>query len=104
MPFTRGTTPVYSFTFSELTLSDMEDIYITFEQKKTNYELTKHGQDLTWDYVNNKVQVVLPQEDTLKFSKGEIKVQLRSIDHAGMALATDQFEDEVYDVLYEKVI
>ena len=104
MAFTRGTTPVYSITFSELSLSDLSDVYITFEQKKSGYELTKHGTDLTWDYANNKVQCVLSQAETLKFASGDIKVQIRAIDSAQMATATEILDDTVDDVLYEAVI
>lgn len=106
MAFTRGTTPVYTITFSDIQLSNLADVYITFEQNKdgSNVELTKHGDDLTWDTTNNRATVKLSQEETLKFKKGTIKIQIRAVDNEATAVATSIFDDTVSEVLYEKVI
>lgn len=102
MSFTRGTTPTYTITFSGIPLGNIKDIYITFEQTKSNVEITKHGDDLV--RTDENVQVTLSQRETLQFNRGDIKIQIRAIDFYEKALATAIVEDTVSDVLYEDVI
>lgn len=105
MSFIRGTTPTYTIKYPrEIQIDTLKDTYITFEQNKANVELTKHGSELVIMEQDNAVKVTLSQEETLKFQKGTFKLQIRSIDYFGHAVATIEAEDEVYDVLYEKVI
>lgn len=104
MAFTRGTTPSYTFTFSGLDLSSVRDVYITFEQSSSGTEITKHAPDVDIDPAENKAGITLTQQDTLKFQKGSVKVQLRAIDENGTAVATAIFSDKVNEVLYEGVI
>ena len=104
MAFTRGTTPIYTVTFSDFPLDDAADVYITFEQTSSGVELTKHGDELTWDRENNTVTTKLTQAETLTFQKGSIKIQIRAVDNEGTAVATSIFSDTVNDVLYERVI
>ena len=102
MSFTRGTTPVYRIIFEDVSMADIKDVYVTFEQAKNNVEITKHGEELTRS--DTGVSLTLSQSETLKFQKGTIKIQIRAIDYNDMATATSITEDTVNDVLYEKVI
>ena len=103
MAFTRGTTPTYTFTFNGLSLYTVNDVYITFEQTGGT-ELTKHSPDVVIEPMGNKAILTLTQTETLSFSKGSVKVQLRAIDENGTAVATAIFTDKVNEVLYEGVI
>ena len=42
----RGTTPLYTISVTGIPLEDIADVYMTFEQTKSNQELTKHFPDI----------------------------------------------------------
>ncbi len=83
-------------------MEDIADVYITFEQTKSNQELTKHFPDVQDNETFYSIQ--LTQEETLAFAKGSGKVQIRLLDNTGNAIKTDIWNMQVSDVLYEEVI
>lgn len=70
----RGTTPTFQLTLEdeEIDLSEMDNVYATFEQGC--YKLTKSGDDISLD--GNQVDVFFSQEESLKFKKGVMHIQL----------------------------
>ncbi len=104
----RGTTPVYVLHVTGVDTTILHDIYMTFEQNKSNQELTKHSPDIqivpgssadeTYAYLQ------LTQEETLAFNKGSGKVQIRFIDKDGNAFKSTIVNMQISDVLYEEVI
>jgi hypothetical protein len=98
----RGTNPLYTVSFTGISADDIADIYVTFEQSKSNQELTKHFPDI--ELTEGKFYVRLSQQETLAFAKGSGKVQIRILDDEGVALKTDIWNMKVSDVLYEEVI
>lgn len=104
----RGTTPVYVLHVTGIETAIISDIYMTFEQNKSNQELTKHAPDIqitpgdtdeeTYAYLQ------LSQAETLAFNKGSGKVQIRFIDSSGNAFKSTIVNMQVSDVLYEEVI
>ena len=98
----RGTTPLYTITFEGISIDDLKDIYITFEQENSLKELTKHFPDVVVD--GTKAKVRLTQKETLSFKEGKGKVQIRFINKEDHAYKSDSFEMEVTNALYEGVI
>ena len=101
----RGTTPTITLQFnSDLDLSTMEQIWVTFEGK--NAEVTHDITTLDLDVENSRISVTLSQEDTLKFQnlKGKVEVQARFLDNEGVAMASDIAEIDLNRILKEGVI
>ena len=69
----RGTTPTFTFTFTEQTLdlTQAANVYVTFSQGMRI--LTKTGEDL--EVAEKSVSVYLTQKETLAFS-GNVEVQV----------------------------
>ena len=98
----RGTTPLYTIKFTGIALSDIGDIYITFEQTKSNQELTKHYPEVAVG--DGYAYVQLTQAETLAFQKGSAKMQIRFLDKSGNAFKSTIVNVQVSDVLYEEEI
>jgi hypothetical protein len=98
----RGTTPLYTIKFTGISLSEIGDIYITFEQNKSNQELTKHYPEVAIG--EGYAYVQLTQAETLAFQKGSAKMQIRFIDKLGNAFKSTIVPVQVSDVLYEEEI
>jgi hypothetical protein len=98
----RGTTPLYTIKFTGITLQDIGDIYITFEQTKSNQELTKHYPEVAVG--DGYAYVQLTQAETLAFQKGSAKMQIRFLDKSGNAFKSTIVNVQVSDVLYEEEI
>lgn len=98
----RGTTPLYTIKFTGIALSDIGDIYITFEQTKSNQELTKHFPEVAVG--DGYAYVQLSQAETLAFQKGSAKMQIRFLDNNDNAFKSTIVNVQVSDVLYEEEI
>lgn len=98
----RGTTPLYTIKFTGITLQDIGDIYITFEQTKSSQELTKHYPEVAVG--DGYAYVQLTQAETLAFQKGSAKMQIRFLDKNGNAFKSTIVNVQVSDVLYEEEI
>ena len=98
----RGTTPLYTIKFTGISLSDIGDIYITFEQTKSSQELTKHYPEVAVG--DGYAYVQLSQAETLAFQKGSAKMQIRFLDTNGNAFKSTIVNVQVSDVLYEEEI
>ncbi len=98
----RGTTPLYTIRFVGIALSDIGDIYITFEQTKSNQELTKHYPEVAIG--DGYAYVQLTQDETLAFQKGSGKMQIRFLDNMNNAFKSTIVNVQISDVLYEEVI
>lgn len=92
---------MYIIAISGIEVSDISDIYITFEQKGV-VKITKHFPEA---YVeDSKFKVRLSQEETLSFGAGCAKAQVRFITKDDIAYKSDSFELQVTDALYSEVI
>lgn len=98
----RGTTPLYTIKFTGISLQDIGDIYITFEQTKSSQELTKHYPEVAVG--DGYAYVQLTQAETLAFQKGSAKMQIRFLDKSGNAFKSTIVNVQVSDVLYEEEI
>lgn len=98
----RGTTPLYTIKFTGISLQDIGDIYITFEQTKSNQELTKHFPEVAVG--DGYAYVQLSQAETLAFQKGSAKMQIRFLDNNDNAFKSTIVNVQVSDVLYEEEI
>lgn len=67
----KGTTPTFILTLQDADLTD-STVYVTFKQDELL--LTKSGSDLTIE--QNVVSVFLTQEETLKFQRGNLYIQV----------------------------
>ena len=99
----RGTTPtivinVTGEDFFESTL------YVTLEQGE--FELTKTGEDVAVTPTDNgaTVEIFLSQEETLAFTNGSARIQIRWIDSGGNAQASPIKAIEISPILLDGVI
>ena len=67
----RGTTPTFILTLEDADLTNT-NVYVTFKQEELL--LTKSGSDLSIE--ENVVSVYLTQEETLKFQRGNLYIQV----------------------------
>lgn len=67
----RGTTPTFILTLQDADLTNT-NVYVTFKQEELL--LTKSGSDLSIE--ENVVSVYLSQEETLKFQRGNLYIQV----------------------------
>lgn len=74
MSIARATTPTFTLTFTddELDLTQMANVYVTFEQRSKS--LTKSDNDI--DIEQKQVSVYLDQEETLMFAEGVVEIQV----------------------------
>ena len=99
----RGTTPEYELTVPDYDLTD-KTVFVTLAQD--NRKVTKTGDQLiiTGDSSGSVIVFSLTQQDTLAMHTGKASVQVRFIDYAGVAYATDIGTLYVDPVLLERVI
>lgn len=71
----RGTTPTLKVRVKGIDLAQLESVYFTIKQGKT--EITKTREDLTFEE-ENVLSVYLSQEDTLLLTRGYVYVQIRA--------------------------
>lgn len=83
----RGTTPTHTFTFGEsLSGAKFDKVFITYKQsEKTVIEKTIDDIAVT----DESFIVKLTQAETLLFSPGQVRIQIRVKTAAGEALASN---------------
>lgn len=88
IPMRQGTTPTYTLTIPGHDLTD-QTVYVTISGR--GERITKTGDDLTVSYSDNASTIAfrLTQEETLGLRLGTAQVQVRFINAAGIALATE---------------
>lgn len=99
----RGTTPTITITVTGEDFAGAT-MYVTLEQG--DVELTKTGTDVvvTATQTGSTVEIFLSQEETLMFTKGTAKIQIRWIDQGGIAQASPIKNITVDAILLEGVI
>ena len=101
----RGTTPTLVYNInsdSELNLSSMKQIWVTL--KNLCYEKTYEKKELIINDEEKKIEIKLTQEDTLRFTKGSVKTQIRFLDENDSAYASNIEEVDINNILKEGVI
>lgn len=101
--FARGTTPVITLNVSPPEILDGATIHLCFKQGQTA-TITKRTEDLNVDLSTGSISVKLSQLETLRFFPGNACVQIRGVDSAGTAWATDMEPIDVLPVLEGGVI
>ena len=93
----RGTTPTYNFTLPDgVRLEDFSTVYLTFAQNGHNVlEKTKDELESTDD----GFRLLFSQADTLCFSPGPVKIQIRARLRDGNAVASDIISTTALEVL-----
>lgn len=71
----QGTTPTIVINVNNIDLSELKSVYITFEQD--GHLLRKDMSQI--EIEDDEIRITLTQEETLKFKKGIVNVQLRAI-------------------------
>lgn len=99
----RGTTPTITIRVIGEDF-DGSTLYVTLEQGAL--ELTKSGSDVlvTPTETGSTVAIFLTQEETLMFTKGTARIQIRWINSSGVADASPIKNIEVNPILLEGVI
>lgn len=73
----RGTTPTFILTLEDADLTNT-NVYVTFKQDKGDcpkgFVMTKSGDDLSIE--DNVISVFLTQEETLRFQRGNLYIQV----------------------------
>lgn len=108
----RGTTPTIRAKIkSDIELSQMKDIWFTIKSSisERTYKYSE-GEVLTEEkedeqgIMQRRVMVMMSQEDTLSFSAGKVKIQIRFLDASDVAYATKIIEKDMGAILKEGII
>ena len=93
----RGTTPVHTFTLPEgIVLDDFDVVYVTYSQSgRTVLEKNKNELEAT----DSGFRLFFSQADTLCFSPGPVKIQLRARMPDGTAVASNVISTTAQEVL-----
>ena len=94
----RGTTPTIMFRLNDLDNEDIKNIYFTIEQGRN--QLTK----TEYEYENGVYHIKLTQEETLSFSEGKIKCQVKVLLLDGNVVASSIKTLGMTDILMEEVV
>lgn len=100
--FGKGTTPYMSVSFDGIKLDDVDRLVVTFYQKKSGVTLTLPDEQI--HKAKDGYWFRLTQEQTLQFSRGTVKMQLRFRNKNTNAYSTAIAEGDIEDVLNEEVI
>lgn len=96
----QGTTPTIVINVNNIDLSELKSVYITFEQD--GFLLKKDMSQI--EIEDDEIRITLTQEETLKFKKGIVNVQLRAITQDGLAIASSIATTTVHRILDKEVI
>ena len=96
----QGTTPTIVINVNNIDLTELKSVYITFEQD--GYLLRKDMSQI--EIEDDEIRITLTQEETLKFKKGIVNVQLRAITQDGLAIASSIATNTVHRILDKEVI
>lgn len=107
----RATTPTHKFEFKNLDPTTFKEINVYYAQQgveilkktKTDFQFTTQETENDIIYI---AYVMLTQEETKLFKGGKtpVKIQLRVLTSDGRALATDEYEVPVYNVINDEVL
>ena len=102
MSIARATTPTFTLTFTdeELDLTQVTNVYVTFEQGKKS--LTKTGSDLT--VAAKQIEVYLNQSETLQFGVGIVKIQANWTMAGGRRASSNVVGYHLTEHLLEEVV
>lgn len=97
----RGTTPTVKINVDGISVTELDEIYLTFEQR--GLEITKRETDITKDTIGGKnmLKVNLTQEETLSFKDGNIQIQFRAKTLMGTVVASTIVTDTLEHILME---
>lgn len=98
----RGTTPTFILTIEDddVDLTTMDNVYVTIQQ--SGVKMTKTGEDITVSA--KEVDVFLSQEETLKFARGNVLVQINFTYEDGKRGCTEIVQVYVSENLYDGVL
>lgn len=106
----RATTPLHKFIFEKINPDTFKVLNIYYSQQGVEL-LKKEKSDCSFSTIETEhgdiytVSVMLTQEETKLFkSRYPVKIQLRGLTESGQALATDEYEIEVKDVINDEVL
>lgn len=106
----RATTPTHRFEFDGMNPNDFKVLNIYYAQqgkeilKKTKEDCSFTSRE-TEQGILYIVYVTLTQEETKLFKgKQPVKIQLRALTATNQALATDEYEVPVYNVINDEVL
>lgn len=101
----RVTTPTHTFKLP-IDTSDCSVILLDYKQDKTTltkkYENGTTPAGMTLD--EDQVIQVLTQEETKKFKKGFVNIQIRVLTNSGKSYASQWFTSVVNDVINEEIL
>ena len=103
----RGTTPTISFNIkSDLDLSDIAELWITFKTKPGNImkEKTFYMEDVDIDAENHKINLFMTQQDTLELTNTSYNVQIRVRMNDDLAYASSIMDVPIGKILKDGVI
>lgn len=101
----RVTTPTHTFKLP-IDTSDCSVIVLTYKQGETvlekKYENGSAPSGMTLD--ENQVIQLLTQEETKRFKKGFVDIQIRVLTNGGKSYASQHFSASVLNVLNEEIL
>lgn len=106
----RATTPIHKFIFEKINPETFKVLNIYYSQQGVEL-LKKEKTDCVFSSVETEdgeiymASITLTQEETKLFkSRYPVKIQLRALTETGHAIATDEYEVKVKDVINDEVL
>lgn len=97
---TRGTTPTVRYTFTKVSVENIQSAYLTIQQGETVVTKTLADADTGDGYI----EWTLSQAETLSFHEGFIEVQCKYKLTDGKVYASKVVVDEAWKILHDEVI
>ena len=97
----QGTTPTLTLTVpNTVDLTQAAHVYVTLSQGRTVLTLSGNSVDVD----EHSVDVFITQSQSLKFSKGEVEIQLNWTDSQGKRLASEISLEPISKNLLREVV
>jgi len=93
----RGTSPTFRFKINNYDVENMSQVHITFRQDSNI--LTKNDSAIEKNLSDNRLDVLLTQEETLQFGAGIVLCQIRII-----SIYDDAFASKIFEIPWNKVL
>lgn len=101
----RGTTPTIAFVIkSVLDLTTVTDIWVTIKNGKYEKTFKMSDGSVELSPTDKRVSISLTQEDTLEFTEGAVRIQLKFLTDSDKVYASPIVITEMKQVLNEEIM
>lgn len=101
----RGTNPFLTYRVkNDFDLEKIQEVWITLATWDIEKTFKLSNNEVSIDPVAKTITISMTQENTLSFEEGSVEIQMRVLDTAGFAYATEVREIDMKKILKDGVI